>query len=305
MFETYDDKYQAWGHRDKMIESFLLAATSSGPVGALPASSERVGLVRDAVTEASKRYYGDDRRLFYLSIKEFLEFAGRKDAIPGPSVFYGGKANLHLEILRYRQRGQSSQAVADAFGMSLTALDEYTKEMANGLRIFDSEIQPEVRRGGVFPTTVHPVLLPANLSEVYALLVALLEPKREVSREEDLVGTMNYRTAGKIWFQLSKEARDLLAKALEDNHGIKPPEEQEPNLTLDSEEIDFAIVCEEKRKGKRVRVTYQNGGRTQTLYGILQSKTDENGRKRFSVKGSGNPKKWFAAGEAVIHFLVE
>ena len=87
--------------------------------------------------------------------------------------------------------------------------------MRDGIRIGGMGIQAEFGYRGAFQSSVHPVCLPLNLSEVYVLFDALAEYAREKDGQDPHRKTAE-RLAGMVKSQLSDYAKERLQARLKE-----------------------------------------------------------------------------------------
>ena len=82
--------------------------------------------------------------------------------------------DIDLLLMKALHEPKTQQQLAnDIFLCSTQAIAERLNALRDGLRIGDMTITLNPARGGKLQTTVHPVMLPLNLSEAYVLLQAL------------------------------------------------------------------------------------------------------------------------------------
>lgn len=104
--------------------------------------------------------------------------------------------------------------------------------MRDGIRIGGMGIQAEFGYRSAFQSSVHPICLPLNLSEVYVLFDALAEYVHEKDGQDPHRKTAE-RLAGMVKSQLSDYAKERLQVRLEEM-GFDGLEEVAPLFALDS-----------------------------------------------------------------------
>lgn len=104
--------------------------------------------------------------------------------------------------------------------------------MRDGIRIGGMGIQAEFGYRGAFRSSVHPICLPLNLSEVYVLFDALAEYVREKDGQDPHRKTAE-RLAGMVKSQLSDYAKKRLQVRLEEM-GLDGLKEVAPLFAPDS-----------------------------------------------------------------------
>lgn len=93
-----------------------------------------------------------------------------------PSLNYLEKSERMIEILKYlHEKPKTRQEIAQHFGISERTLSDDLTELQSGDYSFlGYGMQINLRRGdNTYDSTIHPVFLPLNLSEVYALTIGL------------------------------------------------------------------------------------------------------------------------------------
>ena len=137
--------------------------------------------------------------------------------------------------------------------------------MRDGIRIGGMGIQAEFGYRGAFQSSVHPVCLPLNLSEVYVLFDALAEYVREKDGQDPHRKTAE-RLAGMVKSQLSDYAKKRLQARLEEM-GLDGLEEVAPLFAPDSPsgnarsgKADPLHWMRFEKMGARVEVELADGG---------------------------------------------
>lgn len=136
--------------------------------------------------------------------------------------------------------------------------------MRDGIRIGGMGIQAEFGYRGAFQSSVHPVCLPLNLSEVYVLFDALAEYVREKDGQDPHRKTAE-RLAGMIKSQLSDYAKERLQAwlkemsfgGLEEVAPLFAPDS--PSSNARSEEADPLHWMRFEKMGIRVEVERDDG----------------------------------------------
>lgn len=91
--------------------------------------------------------------------------------------FYDETIERQLEIVKYLQNNpKKMEEIAQVFGVRRQTIGDDLKALEEGIEVLGSTISIEKERQGtsyLYSTTVHPVFLPLNLTEVYAMTVYL------------------------------------------------------------------------------------------------------------------------------------
>ena len=137
-----------------------------------------------------------------------------------------------LEMLKAIHGGKTIEQLAEEFDVSTTTIDNWRVKLRDGISFLGARIKVDFGRGGRMDTTVHPLFLPANSSEVFALLVILL---RYARHPDDIVfGMVAEDLAGQIYYQLSDYARALIGPALTAS-GLRAPYAVQPVFLRDDQ----------------------------------------------------------------------
>ena len=178
--------------------------------------------------------------------------------------FMGGEeADLVMLTASHEETSQEELA-HDVLRCSKNAVGDRRARMRDGIRIGGMSIQAEFGYRGVFQSSVHPVCLPLNLSEVYVLFDALAEYVREKDERDPHWATAG-RLAGMVKSQLSDYAKEKLQERLEEM-GFGELEEVAPMFAPDSpsgnardEEADPLYWMRFEKMGVRVEVKLADG----------------------------------------------
>ena len=159
--------------------------------------------------------------------------------------FMGGEeADLVMLTTSHEEISQEELA-HDVLRCSKNAVGERRARMRDGIRIGGMGIQAEFSYRGAFQSSVHPVCVPLNLSEVYVLFDALAEYAREKDGQDPHRKTAE-RLAGMVKSQLSDYAKKMLQTRLEEmklaeEHGIQRKSKR-PCLVVRCAGDDYDIV---------------------------------------------------------------
>ena len=181
-----------------------------------------------------------------------------------------------LNMLREIHGGGTIEQVASRMEVSTTTVDNWRKDLKEGVEFLDSFVKVDFGSRGRMDTTVHPIFLPANSSEVYTLLMVLQEYARD--HRDEPKGEIAADVAGKIYHQLTPYARGLVDGNL-DRSGLGRPYPVRPDFKKDNEggrEPCYLTMLE--KSGARVSVAYDAGeGHAQSVRGRLSCRPSEPG----------------------------
>ena len=143
-----------------------------------------------------------------------------------------GSEEIDLAILRESQEAKTHQQLADeVLHCSTTTVDNHISNLKDGARIGDMCVSAQFDYGGTFESSVHPVRLPLNLSEVYVLLDAIDE-YTEQRDFDDPHHILAARLGGMIKAELTDYAKERLASRL--GEGLDRLHEEDPVYIADA-----------------------------------------------------------------------
>lgn len=179
--------------------------------------------------------------------------------------FIGGEeADLIMLTVSHEERSQEDIAY-NVLLCSKNAVGERRARIRDGVRIGGMCVAEEFGYRGEFRSSVHPLALPLNLSEVYVLMDALAAYERGCSRF-DPHGRTARRIAGMIKRELSGYAKEKLGSRLK-GMGFAQLEEVDPMFVPDipgdkvpgggSSQVANWLLYE--KAGRRARVCLEDG----------------------------------------------
>jgi len=199
-----------------------------------------------------------------LSFTNYLKETWRIDLELG-EVFESETINPYerlVDLLKTLNGGMTKKQLEEHYSISRKTLEKDIDKLVMGTRIFGQKVRIrdiEREKGKItYQSSIHPVFLPLNLTEVYYLTVFL----RQLSNSKDTFMSSIFRDlANRIYCQLSEYARHKIdKKGLQ--AGIEFPEAEDFELYNGSED-------EEKmaRKSKESTLTYLwKAGATCTIH---------------------------------------
>jgi hypothetical protein len=164
------------------------------------------------ITQGIKSYPRDkavltDRMIRFL---DYLET--RYDVSFKKQEFENFKINSQserlLQILKYLHSGDKNRAqIADAFGISERTLSEDLTILIDGFEFLGTEMKiSKLERGtNNYKSHIHPVFLPLNSAEIFALTVGL-----KITGKDTVFEEIFNRIADLIYKQLSYSAKDMI-----------------------------------------------------------------------------------------------
>lgn len=110
------------------------------------------------------------------TVVRFYDFIGRPESPLYEKQFYDYPFERQLEIAKYLHEPRSASEISEHFDIDDRTRREDLLALENGITVLGSTIQIRKERRGrryYYRTTMHPIFLPLNLTEVYALTVYL------------------------------------------------------------------------------------------------------------------------------------
>lgn len=173
--------------------------------------------LKNAVAEYARGVCGGMRRLhLFQGIHdqvEELRACGFTRATYALNQSFIGDDEANLIVLKLLHTPMTQDAIAVELGCSYQAVNTRVKRLQDGVRLGDMGVTIAPSYGGRLESTVHPVLLPLNLSEVYVLLSTLEKAAAALSDADPHAAIMR-DVAEKVSFQLSPYARERVAARL-------------------------------------------------------------------------------------------
>ena len=206
--------------------------------------------------------FGQDRLKLYHQIADLFESLrgvpgneGLKGYELKDSFMGGEEADLVMLTASHEEISQEELA-HDVLRCSKNAVGERRARMRDGIRIGGMGIQAEFGYRGAFQSSVHPVCLPLNLSEVYVLFDALAEYAREKDGQDPHRKTAE-RLAGVVKSQLSDYAKERLQARLEEVAPLYAPDS--PSGNAQGGKADPLHWMRFEKMGVRVEVERNDG----------------------------------------------
>ena len=137
-----------------------------------------------------------------------------------------GEDEANLIIMKLLHGGMTQHGLAQELRCSRQTIDTRMANLRCGVTLGDMSVQICAKYGGLLESTVHPVLLPLSLSEIYLLLSCLGSAAKEGDTRDPHAATA-YELGQKIYFQLTDYARErvdgrLSEAGIDYRGGIRP-----------------------------------------------------------------------------------
>ena len=146
---------------------------------------------------------------------EFYEYlgaddpSGKPDSVLYEKQFYDYPFERQLEIAKFLHRERTTSEIQERFDIDGRTVRSDLQELEEGISVMGATIQIQKEKRGrkyYYRTTLHPVFLPLNLTEVYALTVYL----DRVIKENDPNARIIRNISDRIKAQLSPYACEKL-----------------------------------------------------------------------------------------------
>jgi len=115
--------------------------------------------------------------------------------------FYGAVFERQLEIAKFLHNRKSVKEISEHFCISERTARNDLQELENGITVFDTTIRiykEKVRTKYYYKTTLHPIFLPLNLTEVYALTVYLNKAIDDHNPNKEIISDISARIKGQL-----------------------------------------------------------------------------------------------------------
>ncbi len=145
-------------------------------------------------------------------VVSFYDFIGHPDSPLYEKSFYDYPFVRQLEIAKYLHTPRSMSEICENFSMAAGTVRADLRALEDGITVLGSTIRIQKEKKGrkyYYRTTMHPIFLPLNLTEVYALTVYLervINKLERVTQKTDVNSEIIRDISAKIKSQLSDYA---------------------------------------------------------------------------------------------------
>lgn len=193
------------------------------------------------------------RRIVVLFYEYLLREKKAKKIMSGlPNMrFYDYPFERQLEIAKYLHTPKTPADIRDEFHIDERTVRADLQQLEDGIEVLGSTIRIEREKNGrkiYYKTTVHPVFLPLNLTEAYAMTVYL----DKIIGKEDPNAQIIRDISNRIKLQLSDYAYDRLFPGIDRYQGN--------NDYLNDEELAQSregIICYLMKSGRKCRFIWK------------------------------------------------
>lgn len=220
---------------------------------------EKASITPSLIAKINNKVDGASKNKAILAerVRDFLEYVNRQYrlCIPVEELKRYPFSNEHermIEMLKFLQEGKKTREdIAEHLCQSTKTISADLKKLQDGYSLLGHHVQIEIKRSeNTYESTIHPVILPLNLSEVYALTVGL-----KMLKDNKLFGTTYDYLADYIYDQLSEYGKKRISKkALEEKVEFREGRDRkyrfESDLLKEGRELMFLypLKSEPRRK---------------------------------------------------------
>lgn len=203
--------------------------------------------------------YGRDRLELFAEVKALVEAIRREEPSVGSYTMdhsFLSNDEIFVDLLKEIHEGLTMEELAETLHMSTQGVYDRVNALKAGVRIAGASVQTDVHNGSRFESTVHPIVLPLNLSRVYLLLDLLVRESGGKQHSMNPREALSYELAEMIYSQLSDYAKDVLEPRLGEL-GVNLYDKREVCYWDDGASCDLYLAFE--KSGRRVRVEHAKG----------------------------------------------
>lgn len=237
-----------------LLGYMLARVRSVGEMGVADINVPRLRKMIERYANAPRGVFGKDRIGLYGEVADLFDalcIDGLTTEKYDPRKSFLGNEEIDLAILRASHEAKTHQELAEkVLHCSQTTVDNHIARLKDGARVGDMCVSAQFDYGGAFESSVHPVMLPLNLSEVYVLLSALDEYASERGYE-DPHRSLAERLAGMVKGELTDYAKECLSPRL--GKVLDRAREEDPVYIGDAHGASRWVMLE--KRGARVRVS--------------------------------------------------
>ena len=145
-------------------------------------------------------------------VVSFYDFIGHPDSSLYEKRFYDYPFERQLEIAKYLHTPRSASEISEHFSINARTRRADLQALEDGITVLGSTIRIQKEKKGrkyYYRTTMHPIFLPLNLTEVYALTVYLeraINKLERVTKKADVNSEIIRKISARVKSQLSDYA---------------------------------------------------------------------------------------------------
>ena len=115
--------------------------------------------------------------------------------------FYGAVFERQLEIAKFLHKERSVDEISEYFCIAKRTVRKDLQALEEGITVFDTTIQitkEKIKRKYYYRTTLHPVFLPLNLTEVFAMTIYLDKAIKDDNPNKNIISSISSRIKGQL-----------------------------------------------------------------------------------------------------------
>ncbi len=197
----------------------------------------------------------ESTRLIIVQFYDYLLSSRKFEKIDSSLLdikFYDYPFERQLEIAKFLHEPKTPAEISEHFNIDSRTVRADIKQLEDGIEVLGSTIRIEKEKSGrkiSYKTTVHPVFLPLNLTEVYAMTVYL----DKVIKDQDPNSQIIHNIANRIKAQLSDYAWDKLFPDTKRYYGNNDYMNDQKLA-----ESRYGIMCYLMKSGRKCKFIYKN-----------------------------------------------
>lgn len=141
-------------------------------------------------------------RQIVIKFYEYLEKCGRRpQSCLYEKQFYDFPVERQLEIAKFLHTPKSPREIQERFDVNEATMRKDLRELEEGITVLGSTIKIEKKKQGrkyFYHTTLHPVFLPLNLTETYALTVYLERVIKDTDANSHIIRDISDRVKAQL-----------------------------------------------------------------------------------------------------------
>src|SRR5690625_1177671 len=222
----------------------------------------------------SKKRLVDSLRKFFTYLNERYSLHINVDLYL-PIGRYMTTYERHIELLKFlHEEPKTREQIAEHFGISATTLQKDINLLQSGKFDFlDYKMKIDLEReNNTYDSTIHPVFLPLNLSEVYALTIGL-----KMLGENHIFSDIYDYIAQTIYSQLSPYGKKIIEESAKKEQ-LTLEEIDEKAYRYEYDLLDELLKSKRQgmytyfiKSGEQCEIEYREAGETKTVVGKMET----------------------------------
>ena len=133
-------------------------------------------------------------------VVEFYDFIGQPESSLYEKKFYDYPFERQLEMAKYLHTPRSVSEISEHFDIDDRTTRQDLQALEDGITVLGSTIRIQKKKGGkyCYRSTLHPIFLPLNLTEVYVLTVYLEQAINANDPNYDIIRSISSRVKSQL-----------------------------------------------------------------------------------------------------------